>query len=132
MNTCKVENCDRDSKIRGYCIKHYHHWRLQNQEKICSVQDCDDPVHAKGYCRKHYVQIWRHGHVKKVEEFKQTSLISEYLKVRDIYDKVIGIDNRIRLRKELQKIEEQAASVGIHIDCPLDPLKSSLNHQQVS
>lgn len=135
MEECKIENCNRIAKIRGYCLKHYHHWRLENQEKICSVEGCDEPVHAKGYCRRHYVQIWRHGHIKtkrdKLEDYKQTSITLEYLRVKDIYDKVIGIHNRVRLRKELQKLEKQADAMGILIEYPLDP-KSSLNHQRVS
>lgn len=64
--TCSVEDCDRSTKTRGYCGKHYENYRTTGEplslrdrrarlpKPECSVDGCDRPVRTRGMCNRHY------------------------------------------------------------------------------
>lgn len=73
---CSVEQCDRYSKVKGYCRAHYqqvyHNGRITNPilghkpakaEQYCTVAGCDKPLAARGVCHSHYGQLRRHGEI---------------------------------------------------------------------
>ena len=66
---CKVSSCDKKQVSKGYCSKHYQHYRNGNLDEKgkwlksesvtqpnveCKVAGCDKKHFAKGYCNKHY------------------------------------------------------------------------------
>lgn len=73
IEKCSVEGCERESKIRGYCIRHYKQiWKYgeiksvsekTKYPKICSVEGCERETDRKGYCTKHYYQMYEHGKI---------------------------------------------------------------------
>lgn len=64
-HTCKVENCARAAKARGWCGTHYARWSkhgdpnhvTDRSRPECSVDGCDEPHNAKGYCIVHYMRV---------------------------------------------------------------------------
>lgn len=53
--TCKVEECDREPIIRGYCPKHYSRWRIHGDPHV--NKRAGRIVAASGY-----VLVKKHGH----------------------------------------------------------------------
>jgi hypothetical protein len=64
---CAVEDCQRRSRTRGFCNKHYQrfyrygdplyvkrHRYGERPRPACSADDCDQLAACKGMCRKHY------------------------------------------------------------------------------
>lgn len=61
--TCGVEGCGRPHSARGYCTKHYEHWRVHGDpvvpcttpDRPCVIVGCGRPVKAKsrGLCGMH-------------------------------------------------------------------------------
>lgn len=64
--TCKVPDCDRAARSRGWCNGHYERWRLTGKEpdgvllprmsqpSVCTVDGCNRKPIARGYCNAHY------------------------------------------------------------------------------
>lgn len=52
LKTCKITNCDKPVRARGYCVYHYN--LHGNDTKPCGVVGCENNYYAKGHCRKHY------------------------------------------------------------------------------
>lgn len=67
--TCSVEDCDRPTKARGYCGKHYenfrrtgnpislHEQRAMRPKPICSVDGCESVVNSRNLCKRHYQNL---------------------------------------------------------------------------
>lgn len=63
MKVCAVEGCERPSKTRGWCAKHYERWLRHGDPMLvierrpcsdpCSVHGCEKLVFCKGLCRFH-------------------------------------------------------------------------------
>lgn len=53
--TCLTLGCDRPSKARGLCHRHYQRERRQ-QAALCKVDGCTTGVAARGMCSTHYEQ----------------------------------------------------------------------------
>jgi len=60
---CKVENCKRDAKARGYCPSHY--LTRYNKKKKCSIDGCKKGHYAKGLCNSHYYLTYYYDVIKK-------------------------------------------------------------------
>lgn len=64
---CIHEGCERESRVRGLCLKHYQRARwsgtlpLQKGNVTCSVKECAKSVYAKGLCGEHYGLQRTHG-----------------------------------------------------------------------
>ncbi len=70
MKTCKEEGCEGKHVARGYCSKHYYHYKnrgvftsLRRKEagRGCAVEECDNKHYSRDYCRKHYARLLRSG-----------------------------------------------------------------------
>lgn len=80
IKICKVENCIKKIKGRGYCSKHiqvlvkygdplYHEKKIITT-KICQIEGCDLKYDSKGFCRKHYSLFKRTGNpIKNPKSF---------------------------------------------------------------
>lgn len=58
---CKVKDCKRPYRSKGYCAIHFKKWRRGELEgakkgryRICSEENCKKPTFKKGYCEQHY------------------------------------------------------------------------------
>lgn len=64
---CKVQGCERDVTIKGFCGSHYYHQRkdpgvsvqrgwfdLDGNRLPCSQLNCESPIEARGLCSVHY------------------------------------------------------------------------------
>lgn len=61
--SCKVENCKRPYRAKGYCTVHYQKWRRGEMDKkprykTCYEENCRAAIFKLGYCEKHY-EAWR-------------------------------------------------------------------------
>lgn len=96
--------------------------------RICSVEGCNKKVFSRGWCQQHYGYWWRKGKIptrksqQQAKEGKQLdyhtrerSLLSEYKRVKEHYNKVVGMEQRMYWRKQLKRIEEDAKRNGIDI-----------------
>ena len=58
--TCKVEQCDKDVKAKGYCERHYAKWRKgkmgKPRHKNCHAENCHKPISRRGFCQDHFVE----------------------------------------------------------------------------
>lgn len=59
---CRVENCKRPYKAKGWCNVHYKKWRRGEMSKkpyykICGEENCRAPSFRHGMCEKHY-EAW--------------------------------------------------------------------------
>lgn len=70
---CIVDWCNRKSRCKGYCQRHYDQmYRYgeirQDVEKptTCSFPNCDRKICAKGLCNSHWAQLSRHGVLKPI------------------------------------------------------------------
>ncbi len=71
METCKIKDCKKKHKAKGYCNKHYlrlwNHgdplFTKQNREHsgYCSILGCKNKYKAKGYCSRHYLKYRKYG-----------------------------------------------------------------------
>lgn len=95
-------------------------------ERKCMVPGCDNPVHAKGYCRKHYGQIWRKGRIYTEEERglvgegredtdRVRSLERELRRAEMMYKNVIGMEGRLKWRKEIDAVRKEMTRLGIAV-----------------
>jgi hypothetical protein len=71
-DTCAIEDCDRSSRVRGWCDMHYRRWKITGDptktiiakrwtRSVCSVDGCDRYVAAQSYCDRHYRNWRRNG-----------------------------------------------------------------------
>lgn len=64
MDTCIIDNCQREVACRGWCQAHYMRYRRHGdplggrpeRPEICSYANCTSRHYANGYCRLHYVR----------------------------------------------------------------------------
>jgi len=59
---CKVKDCKRPYRSKGYCVTHFKLWRSGNlakkpRYKTCSEENCKKALFKFGYCEAHY-QAW--------------------------------------------------------------------------
>ena len=58
---CKVENCKRPYRAKGYCTVHYKKWRTgeygKTRYKTCKNEGCRKPMKRFGMCAEHY-EAW--------------------------------------------------------------------------
>lgn len=69
--TCSVATCERPSRARGWCTKHYSRWKKRGSidllprptkpVRLCQVDGCDKPVLCRGWCRTHYTRWYESG-----------------------------------------------------------------------
>lgn len=66
--SCSVDGCSNPARQRGWCLKHYNHWRewgdpekSETPTKSCTIDGCEAPQFARGWCRKHAQRWHRHG-----------------------------------------------------------------------
>lgn len=61
--TCQEEGCDRTSKSRGYCSKHY-----RQDWGVCSMPGCERKMNNKktGYCLRHHLALKNVGVLETV------------------------------------------------------------------
>jgi len=85
-----------------------------SKRENCIVEGCPNEAHAKGYCRKHYGRLWRGQALEpsKPKPDEKTVPLDlrgaerELERMRDIYDKVIGLENRLRWARKIREQEE--------------------------
>ncbi len=55
---CKIKDCKRPYRAKGYCNVHYKSWRKgeygKKRYKTCSTEGCRKPMVKKGMCEQHY------------------------------------------------------------------------------
>ena len=60
-NKCKVENCKRPYRAKGYCNVHYKKWRGgefgKTRYKTCKNEGCHKPMKRFGMCAEHF-EAW--------------------------------------------------------------------------
>jgi hypothetical protein len=118
---CSNEGCNNDYYSKDLCRKCYMKARRLNKSgEKCCVDGCDRVVHAKNLCKKHYLRMYRTGTVNtrrknEIPEDYCPSIIHEYNKTKEMYNNVIGVENRIRLRRKLRSIEKIANKNGIEL-----------------
>ncbi|WP_369124169.1 endonuclease VII domain-containing protein [Streptomyces sp. ActVer] len=71
QTTCSVPECERPTKVRGWCRTHYDRWRATGtpgtdpvgayRREGCEVEACERPHLARGYCSVHYGRAKRKG-----------------------------------------------------------------------
>lgn len=72
---CAVDDCDRPSTARGWCLMHYKRWRNHGDptvarpgvrptpaKNLCAVDECPATARTRGWCVTHYTRWRRHGH----------------------------------------------------------------------
>lgn len=65
--SCKIANCKREYRAKGYCGVHYKKWRHGEygvaRYKTCNSMDCRKPmsVNRHGYCEEHYQSFYVKG-----------------------------------------------------------------------
>lgn len=85
---CRVMDCGRAHKARGYCNSHYAQWlrginvdqpineRNMLPPETCTVEGCVEAHKARGLCHMHYARQLRHGHVKRPDRTKPRMVCS--------------------------------------------------------
>ena len=58
---CKMKDCKRPYRAKGYCNVHYKEWRHgglgKKRYKTCNNEGCHKPMHKGGMCAPHY-EAW--------------------------------------------------------------------------
>jgi hypothetical protein len=58
---CKIKDCKRPYRAKGYCNVHYKKWRQgdlgKTRYKTCGNEGCRKPLHRFGMCAEHY-EAW--------------------------------------------------------------------------
>jgi len=83
MKICKLENCEKKHKAKGYCLFHYDKWRRKtspvnskrNRNKICKLEHCEESHHCKGYCHLHYKRSLSGVNMDQPKQIKQPGKI---------------------------------------------------------
>ena len=136
---CSVDGCEKPAFSKGYCRRHYKQiWRWgkilpekEERQKVteakCSVAGCEKRMHAKGYCRKHYGQIWRTGEIYADEDRQMTeeevaprndadrvrALARELERAEEMYRNVVGVEGRLKWRRECEELKKDMVRLGI-------------------
>jgi len=67
---CKVKDCKRGYRAKGYCRIHYKKWRRgelgQSRYKTCGNEGCFKPMAKLGMCVPHY-EAWSKSRSSTVE-----------------------------------------------------------------
>jgi len=71
---CKIENCDRLIRAKGYCGSHYN--QLARPFKPCSIEGCNNSIAGRKLCKYHYNQAEKIGFngfdkISREEYFKE-------------------------------------------------------------
>lgn len=62
QSTCSAAGCDRQSRSRRLCGKHYQEWyRTRRPDGFCRFPDCRCKSKADGLCGRHYERVRRTG-----------------------------------------------------------------------
>lgn len=75
--TCRVKDCKRPYRAKGYCVVHYQKWRRGEIEgarpryRVCREENCRKPTHKAGLCEAHY-SAW-HASKKGQSETQPTA-----------------------------------------------------------
>ena len=101
---------------------------ILNRDRECNVNGCQTPVHAKGYCQKHYTQVWCKGEISTVASSRRTAdrsradlhdrlrvLERELRKVEEMYNQVVGVESRVRWRREITAVRDEIDRIQ-HLD----------------
>ncbi len=71
MTICRVEDCDRPVKARGWCNRHWLRWWRHGStddprkpERFCTVPGCERKHCAKGLCDRHWSMMHKRGTVE--------------------------------------------------------------------
>ena len=83
---CKILNCGKNKRSKGYCSKHYQRYRKYGDAlfckyghgKRCSIINCFNEHHGYGFCTKHYLKYIKYGNPIKGREYNL------YLKCQEI------------------------------------------------
>ena len=136
---CSVDECEQQAYAKGCCRRHYiQMWRTgephtseekrkEVTEAKCSVAGCEKRMHAKGYCRKHYGQIWRTGEIYADEDRQMTeeevaprndadrvrALARELERAEEMYRNVVGVEGRLKWRRECEELKKDMVRLGI-------------------
>lgn len=100
------------------------------KDRRCMVEGCMNKAHAKGYCRKHYGQIWRKGKIYTDEEEqvpaiefasrdetdRARALERELRRAEMMYKNVIGLEGRLKWRREINEVKKEMKRLGIEIE----------------
>lgn len=77
-DTCKVDQCGRPRKSRGWCSSHYGKWYKHGDPQYvykrpapkhgptCSIEGCESRQACRGWCWKHYDRWREHGDPNKL------------------------------------------------------------------
>ena len=100
---------------------------------------CGLPFFARGMCRKCYQASWRRGHgvrpykskfkqnAKHFEEELQTAL-RELARNKNLYDLCVGTEQRLRWRREIERIENRI----VELRSKISELRSPLAYMEAS
>mgnify|MGYP005858802469 CR=1 FL=1 len=64
---CKVKNCKRRYRAKGYCVSHYREWRHgkfgKQRYTACMATSCFKPMatNRQGLCEEHWVAVYKKG-----------------------------------------------------------------------
>lgn len=69
---CKIEDCTRPARSRGWCNAHYCRWKDRGDPLAgrpilpvdlgsCAVKACDNAAVTRGWCFGHYSRVRKHG-----------------------------------------------------------------------
>jgi hypothetical protein len=60
--TCKVGDCTKDVRGKGYCDRHYRTWRRGKLPKpryrSCNTAGCNKPVDRRALCTEHFQGVY--------------------------------------------------------------------------
>lgn len=70
--TCKIPECEKPAKQRGWCHMHYRRWYIHGDPNFtmreppqpgrpCGVSGCDRPYEGRGYCKSHRRLFIKYG-----------------------------------------------------------------------
>lgn len=58
QETCRIDNCKKTYRAKGYCGVHYKKWRHgelpKSRYKICTQEGCRKKRHLFSLCEEHY------------------------------------------------------------------------------
>jgi hypothetical protein len=58
--TCKAQGCEKGTRAKGYCDRHYRKWRKgvmgKARHRTCNEKGCHKARHRKGLCPDHFAQ----------------------------------------------------------------------------
>lgn len=90
--TCKVDDCNRAVKQKGWCSIHYGRWRRSGDPLVlrgaskyendstsgeCSVEDCSRDVLSNHLCSMHYQRLRRTGTLEPRKRVRKERSVSD-------------------------------------------------------